>query len=84
MNKIIIYSAAYCPYCSQAKDLLDSLKLPFEELKIDADPKIMQEMLKKTGGKKTIPQIFINDKHVGGFDNLQDLVQQDKLTSYLK
>lgn len=84
MNKIIIYSSEHCPYCTRAKDLLRSLNLAFEELRIDADPKLIQEMLNKTGGKKTIPQIFINDKHVGGFDNLQNIVEKDELESYLK
>jgi glutaredoxin 3 len=73
MPRITVYSGPSCPYCVRAKALLDKKGAKFEEINVRADAAKLDEMLKKTGGKRTIPQIFINDKHIGGCDELYAL-----------
>lgn len=75
MPKIEVYSTAVCPYCVSAKNLLKSKGLEWSEVRIDMDPSQRDEMLKRSGGRRTVPQIFINGHHVGGFD---DLVAADR------
>jgi glutaredoxin 3 len=72
MKKIIIYSGETCPHCSAAKALLKSKNVEYEEIDIWKDPAKAKEMLQKTNGARTIPQIFIGDHHVGGNDQLQE------------
>ena len=74
MNKIEIYTTNHCGYCDRAKELFKSKNLTFTEYNIFTDPSIIDEMLKKTNGKKTMPQIFINNLHIGGFAELKNLV----------
>jgi glutaredoxin 3 len=70
MAEIDIYSTAMCPYCVAAKNLLKARGLDFKELRIDADPIARREMLQRAPGARTVPQVFINGTHVGGFDDL--------------
>jgi glutaredoxin 3 len=72
MSEIIIYSKDNCPYCVKAKVLLQRKGLAFTEIKI-TDDKIKDEMIAKSGGRMTVPQIFIDGKHVGGCDDLYAL-----------
>jgi glutaredoxin 3 len=72
MKKVIIYSGETCPHCSAAKALLKSKNVEYEEIDIWKDPAKAKEMLQKTNGARTIPQIFIGDHHVGGNDQLQE------------
>ncbi|WP_413623649.1 glutaredoxin 3 [Luteibacter sp. Lutesp34] len=67
---ITIYSTAVCPYCVAAKNLLKAKGLSWNEVRIDSDPAQRDVMLEKSGGRRTVPQIFINGTHVGGFDDL--------------
>ncbi|MFT6076813.1 MAG: glutaredoxin 3 [Myxococcota bacterium] len=83
MPNIIIYTTDYCPYCVKAKMLLQRKKVEFKEIKI-SDDQTREEMIKKSGGKRTVPQIFINDFHVGGSDELHNLDRQGKLDELLK
>ena len=78
MNKIIIYSTMSCPYCVRAKELLTSLKLDYEEIDLGADPEKFEELSQKTSWQ-TVPQIFINNEFVGGFDDLNKLVNEGTL-----
>ncbi len=80
---IIVYSAGYCPYCDKAKMLLKNKKLPFDEIHVDQDENLKNEMMKRSG-RKTVPQIFIGDYHVGGCDDLYALHQDDKLDELVK
>lgn len=80
---ITVYTASYCPYCVRAKDLLTQKKLSFKEIDV-TNPDDRMEMMEKSGGRKTIPQIFIGDKHIGGFDDLYALDQQGKLDDLVK
>ncbi len=81
MKKILIYSSSICPYCISAKRLLGNLRLKFQEKIIDNNPLLREEMISKSEGKKTVPQIFIGEKHVGGYDDLELLFQSGKLMS---
>lgn len=70
--KIIIYTGPMCSFCVRAKDLLKKKGLKFEELFLGDNPDLMEEMIARSGGKRTVPQIFIGDTHLGGFDELYD------------
>ena len=70
--RIIIYSSILCPYCHSAKVLLNKLNLEFKEILIDNDPMVKKQMIKLTN-RKTVPQIFFGDKHIGGYDDLEKL-----------
>jgi glutaredoxin 3 len=83
MPKIVIYSKEVCPYCVRAKALLQRKGASFEEIKITND-KQKEEMIKKSGGRMTVPQIFINDKHIGGCDDLYALDAAGRLDELLK
>ena len=78
MKKISIYTTSVCPYCTRAKSLLDRKGLEYEEINAE-DENHRNEMLKKSGGMRTVPQIFIGDKHIGGCDDLYALDQDGKL-----
>lgn len=83
MANIIVYSSNRCPYCDRAKDLLSSKDLEYSEVRVDLDPAEFENMLAKSNGRRTVPQIFINDHHVGGFDDLWKLEQDGKLDAML-
>jgi len=67
--KIEIYTKPLCPYCHRAKALLDSKGLSYEEFEVSTNQEHLQEMLERSG-RRTVPQIFINDQHIGGSDDL--------------
>ncbi len=81
--KIVIYSTAVCPYCVRAKDLLDRKGAHYEEIRVDLDPEQREIMIEKSN-RRTVPQIFIDDFHVGGCDDLMALEQSAKLDALLK
>ena len=81
--KILIYTANLCPYCVMAKRLLDKKKVSYSEINVDSKPHLRQEMMQLTR-RRTVPQIYIGDFHVGGFDDLMALDRQQKLDSLLK
>ena len=78
MKKIVIYTTSICPYCVRAKALLDRKGFTYEEINAE-DEKIRDEMIEKSGGMRTVPQIFIGDTHVGGSDDLYALDKEGKL-----
>jgi glutaredoxin 3 len=69
MPKVVVYSTAVCPYCVRAKALLERKGVAYEEKMIDGDREAMREMLERSK-RKTVPQIFIDDFHVGGYDDM--------------
>lgn len=83
MKEVKIYTTQNCPYCVKAKKLLDRKGVAYEELRIDLDPELIAESVEKSGGLRTVPQIFIGDYHVGGCDELYDLEGQNKLGGIL-
>lgn len=83
MSKIEIYTTDYCPYCKKAKALLNQLGLNFQEIDItDNEDEAMDNLIAKTG-RSTVPQIFINDKFIGGCDDLFELQKTGKLQEIL-
>lgn len=84
MAKVEIYSTERCPYCVRAKMFLDAKKIAYTEFRVDEDVQKKAEMLERSGGKRTVPQIFINDKSIGGFDDLWELEQNGQLDDLLK
>ena len=82
MAKITIYTTSYCPHCHGAKSLLKSKKIPFKEIDV-TDEKKFGALIKKTGWK-TVPQIFINNKLIGGFRELQELEKNGELDKKTK
>lgn len=79
---IIIYSASYCPYCVRAKELLKRKGANFTEIMVDEDEQQREEMIAKSN-RRTVPQIFINDQHIGGCDDLYALDREGKLDQLL-
>ena len=84
MKKVIIYTSPICNYCSAAKHLLSKKKIRYEEIDIGNDVKKRDEMLKKSNGAKTVPQIFIGEKHIGGYVELKALENKGELDTLLK
>lgn len=78
-----IYSTAMCAYCDRAKSLLDSRGVAWTERRIDQDPQLQQQMLERSGGRRTVPQIFIHGTHVGGFDDLAEAQRSGRLDELL-
>ena len=76
---IVMYSTGWCPYCVRARALLERKGLAFREIKIDEDPAERDAMLARSGGRRTVPQIFVGHHHVGGFDDLYALDKAGKL-----
>ncbi|PJD93069.1 MAG: glutaredoxin 3 [Legionella sp.] len=83
MPNVIIYSTATCPYCGRAKQLLKEKNVSFTEIRVDEHPEKRTEMQEKSQ-RHTVPQIFINDHHVGGCDDLYALDAQGRLDELLK
>jgi len=83
MTDIVVYTKDYCPYCVKAKSLLTRKGAPFQEIDVIADPAALKEMLDKSGGRKTVPQIFINGEPIGGCDDLYALDAAGKLDALL-
>tara|TARA_B100000586_G_scaffold147461_1_gene107081 strand:+ start:202 stop:459 length:258 start_codon:yes stop_codon:yes gene_type:complete len=83
MKKVVIYTGQQCTHCNWAKELFDRKNIEFTEYNIAMDPAKREEMLKKSNGARTIPQIFIGEKHVGGNIELQALEKNGKLNSLL-
>jgi len=83
MNKVIVYTKDNCPYCVLAKDLLTARHIAFEEIRIDLDESKRDEMI-QLSNRRTVPQIFINDQSIGGFDDLASLVKSGQLDGLLK
>ncbi|MBV8940013.1 MAG: glutaredoxin 3 [Alphaproteobacteria bacterium] len=81
---ITIYTKDYCPYCARAKALLTRKGAAFEEIDITQDIALQEEMIKKSGGRRTVPQIFIGDRHIGGCDDLYALNDAGKLDALLQ
>ena len=84
MAAVTIYTKGWCPYCSAAKDLLNGKGAAFEEIDIERQPGSRQEMIAKAGGRSTVPQIFIADRHVGGCDDLYALDRAGRLDAMLR
>ncbi len=83
MAKVIVYSKENCSYCRLAKELLKTRNIAFEEVRVDLEPAQLEEML-KLSQRRTVPQIFINDQPIGGYDDLAKLAKSGNLDALLK
>ena len=83
MKKVTVYTGDPCPYCEAAKALLKSKNISFEEFDVWQDPSKAKEMLQRTNGARTIPQIFIGDHYIGGNDQLQEVNRTGELDKLL-
>ncbi len=83
MAKVEVYTTAYCPYCRNAKSLLKQKGVAFEEIDVSGDAALREKMIELSGGRRTVPEIFINGKIVGGYDELRTLDDEGKLDPLL-
>ena len=83
MTKVEIYTTQTCPYCVRAKMLLDNKSQNFNEIDVGGNVELRQAMTDRAGGRTSVPQIFINDKHIGGCDDLYELDHQGGLDDLL-
>lgn len=84
MAKVVMYCTAVCPYCVAAERLLKSRGVTdIEKIRIDLDPSRQQEMIARSNGSRSVPQVFINDQHIGGFDDTSALDAAGKLVPLL-
>jgi glutaredoxin 3 len=82
MKKVEIYTTGWCPYCNAAKSLLADKGVSYDEIDAD-DPKIRMAMVQRARGRRTVPQIFIGDTHVGGYDDMAALERRGQLDPLL-
>ena len=83
MKNIIMYTGPMCAFCDAAKRLLKRNNASFKEVNIGSDLKIREEMIKKSNGRRTVPQIFIEDNHIGGYEELRTLEKNGELKNIL-
>jgi glutaredoxin 3 len=84
MVNVDIYTTPYCPFCIRAKKLLSNKKVEFNEIDLSENPDKFEEMLSKSNGARTVPQIFVNGEHIGDCDHIHDLDQKGELDKILK
>ena len=82
-SDITMYSTRFCPYCVRARFLLESKNVEFTDIGVDARPELRREMTERSG-RRTVPQIWIGERHVGGYDDLARLEQMGELDELLK
>jgi len=81
--KVKMYSTRFCPYCIRARMVLESKGIEYEDIGVDGDPERRREMM-ELSGRRTVPQIWVGDTHVGGYDDLAALEYQGTLDELLK
>ncbi len=84
MQAVTIYTKPFCGYCHAAKRLLAHKGVDFTEIDISANPELRREMIQKAGGRSTVPQIWIGETHIGGFDDIDDLEGRGRLDLMLE
>ena len=84
MKQILIYSSLICPYCIAAKKIFENQKLKYTEILIDNNPKEKEKMISASGGRVTVPQIFFDDDHIGGYEDLTRLIENKDLIELLE
>ena len=83
MPEIVIYTGKRCPYCTMAKRLFQRKGATYTEIDVDSEPQLRQQLMEKTK-RRTVPQIFIGERHIGGFDDLQALDLRNELDPFLQ
>ena len=84
MPPVTIYTKPFCPYCARALALLREKGVEFTEIEAAFDPEKKKEMVQRSGGRMTFPQIFIGDRHIGGCDDMYDLEDRGELDRLLE
>ena len=79
---VVMYSTRFCPYCMRARHLLDSKHVSYTDIGVDAKPELRRQMIKRSG-RHTVPQIWIGEQHIGGYDDLALLERQGRLDALL-
>jgi glutaredoxin 3 len=82
MPKVTVYTTQYCPYCVLAKELLKRKGVPFEEIDVGQDDELRAEVVRKSG-RRTVPQVFIGEQSIGGFEELRALEDEGELEGLL-
>ena len=83
MKKVKIYTTPYCPFCKRAKQLLKGKNIDFKEIDLSEEPEKFDEMIKKSNGARTVPQIFVDDTHIGDCDYIHELDNKGELDKIL-
>jgi glutaredoxin 3 len=83
LAKVEIYTTQFCPFCVRAKSLLKHKGVAFEEIDVGDDPELREKMIERAGGRRTVPEIFINGRIIGGYDELKALDDADELDPLL-
>ena len=84
MKNIIMYTGPLCNFCEAAKRLFTRNNIKYQEIDISSKEGLMEEMIKKSNGRKTIPQIFFDDQHIGGYEEVRALEKENKLQDLFK
>jgi len=84
MSEVVVYSSRMCGFCVRAKTLLDEQDIPFREIDISDDPEARRALIQRSGGQRTVPQIFVGSEHVGGFMELLALQRSGGLEPLLE
>ena len=84
MKNIIMYTGPLCNFCEAAKRLFTRNNIKYQEIDISSKEGLMEEMIKESNGRKTIPQIFFDDQHIGGYEEVRALEKENKLQDLLK
>ena len=84
MKPVLMFSTRICPYCIMARRLLSQRGIPFEDVHVDEHPERRSEMLARSNGRRTVPQIFFGDEHIGGFQELATLDRAGRLMALLQ
>ncbi len=79
VNKIVMYTSSLCGFCYKAKSLLKRKNIPFDEINVDINYEKKKEMINRSNGRTSVPQIFFDDQHIGGCDELYELDQENGL-----
>ena len=83
MKKVKIYTTPYCPFCVRIRDLMKKKQTSFQEIDLSNNPEKFEEMLAKTNGARTVPQMFVNDTHIGDCDHVHELDNNGELDKIL-
>ena len=83
MPTVVMYSTGFCPYCVRARMLLERKGVIYNDIRVDLEPALRAEMIQRSSGRTSVPQIFIDDFHVGGCDDMYALEQQGRLDPLL-
>ena len=84
MKNVTVYMGPMCAFCDAAKRLLTKKNIPYKEINVALDESKLEEMLKKSNGKRTIPQIFFDELHIGGYEELRSLEKKGELDNLIK